>query len=103
VISLEENDQGIVISVKAQPAARRNAITGIHDGALKVAVCQAPEKGKATAAILELLAKSLGLKKRQLELLSGQTSPHKKILITGIGAVELTEKIAKLLEDLVSP
>ena len=87
----------------AQPAARRNAITGVHDGALKVAVGQAPEKGKATAAILELLAKSLGLKKRQLELLSGQTLPHKKILITGIGAVELAEKIGKLLEDSVSP
>ena len=72
-------------------------MTGVHDGALKVAVSQAPEKGKATAAIVNVLADSLGIKKNQIELLSGQTSTHKKFLIRGIDLEELTKRISELL------
>ena len=100
MIPLEQTSDGVVLCIKAHPGARRNAITGTHDGALKVAVSQAPEKGKATAAILALLAKSLGLKKNQFELLSGQTSTQKKILIRGISAEELTQKIQAVLGEL---
>jgi uncharacterized protein (TIGR00251 family) len=102
VIPLEEIENGIVLCVKAHPAARRNAITGTHDGALKVAVSQAPEKGKATLAILDVIAKSLELKKSQVELLSGQTSTHKKFLIRGISADDLAARIAMILNDLES-
>ena len=102
MIPLEETEQGIVLCVKAHPGARRNAITGTHDGALKVAVSQAPEKGKATQAILEVIAKSLGLKKNQVELLSGQTSTHKKCLIVGISADELSTRIAAIVSELES-
>lgn len=100
MIPLEQTANGIVLCVKAHPGARRNAITGIHDGALKVAVTQAPEKGKATKAILDLLAKVLGLKKNQVNLLSGQTSTQKKILISGVPAEELAAKMASLLGEL---
>ena len=72
-------------------------MTGVHDGALKVSVSQAPEKGKATAAIVNVLADSLGIKKNQIELLSGQTSTHKKFLIRGIDLEELTKRISELL------
>ena len=50
MIRLVTNSSGVVLPVKAQAGARRNAITGEHDGALKVAVSQVPEKGKANAA-----------------------------------------------------
>ncbi len=100
MVSLEQTANGLVLSVKAQPGARRNGVTGVHDGALKVAVCQAPEKGKATAAIIVVLAESLGVKKNQIELLSGQTSTHKKFLIRGIQLDELTKRISDLLTGL---
>ena len=102
MIPLEMTEDGIDLSVKAHPGARRNAVTGIHDGALKVAVSQAPEKGKATAAVIEVLAKSLGLKKNQIELISGQTSTHKRVRISGITPEELTTRISALLADLES-
>ena len=100
MIPLEQTSDGVVLCIKPHPGAHRNAITGSHDGALKVAVSQAPEKGKAMAAILALLAKSLRLKKNQFELLSGQTSTQKKILIRGISAEELTQKIQAVLGEL---
>lgn len=97
MIPLEETADGVIVSVKGQPGARRNAIVGVHDGALKVAVCQAPEKGKATTAILEVLATSLGLKKSQIELVSGPTSVHKKVLVRTISSQQLLEKLTAIL------
>jgi len=73
-----------VIAVRAQPGAKKNGITGEHDGALNVSVTQAPEKGKANKAIVEVLAKQLGLKKSQVSLLSGQTTQQKRFLLSGV-------------------
>jgi len=52
-----------------------------------------PEKGKANRAIAELLAKTLGLKKSQITLLSGETDSHKKFLLTGVTEEEIRRKI----------
>ena len=100
MVSVEQTEKGLVLSVKAQPGARRNGVTGVHDGALKVAVSQAPEKGKATAAIIDVLAESLGIKKNQIDLLSGPTSTHKKFLIRNVDLDEITKRISELLDSL---
>lgn len=97
-ISLEETAVGIVVPVKAQPGARRNGITGAHDGLLKVAVTQAPEKGKANEAIVAVLADQLGLSRSQIELVSGPTSPRKRFLVTGISLDELAQRIDAILD-----
>jgi uncharacterized protein len=83
-IQIEPHPEGVVIAVRAQPGAWKNGITGEHDGALKVSVTQAPEKGKANKALIEVIAKGLGLKKSQVSLLSGETSQRKKFLLCGV-------------------
>ena len=92
-IQLDATPSGIVLPVKAQPGARRNGITGEHAGALKVAVTQAPEKGKANDAIIDVLVEALGLKRNQIELISGATSPQNKFLVTGLTRQELDARI----------
>ncbi len=89
MIRLELHPEGVLLAVRASPGARRDEIRGEHDGALKVAVTQAPEKGKANKAIIELLAKRLRLRRSQIELLSGATSSQKHFLIRGVTADEL--------------
>ena len=96
MIALEPHADGVILPVKAHAGARRNAIEGVHDGSLRVSVTQAPEKGKANKAIAELLAKALKLRKSQLELVAGETSPQKKFLIRGVTGNELTTKIEEL-------
>ncbi|MDR1925813.1 MAG: DUF167 domain-containing protein [Planctomycetaceae bacterium] len=78
--------EGVLLEVRAHPAAKRNEIKGCHNGALKVYVTQAPEKGKANKSIKELLAKSLKIKSSQIELVSGETSSSKKFLLRNIDA-----------------
>ncbi len=93
MIELEQSANGVLLPVQAQPKARKNGLAGIHDGRLKVAVTQAPEKGKANDALVKVLASSLGLCRSQIELFSGATSSKKMFLITGVELPELRQRI----------
>lgn len=97
MIELASHPQGCVLPVKAQPSGKRNAITGTHNGMLKVSVTQAPEKGKANRAVAEVLCRQLGLRPAQLELIAGETSPQKRFLVRDIGSTELAARIAAAL------
>src|SRR5690348_2423084 len=88
---------GVIIPVHAQPGARKNGITGIHAGRLKVAVTQAPEKGRANQALIKLLAELLDLKRSQISLVAGATSNHKKFLISGVDMATLQARLLALL------
>lgn len=96
MIHVSDHAEGCVLPVRAQPGARRNAIVGEHNGALKVAVTAAPEQGKANDAIAAVLAKALNLKSSQIELLSGPASRDKKFLIRGMESVSLASMISRL-------
>lgn len=96
-IQLELTDGGVILPVAARPGAKKNGVTGTHDGALKVSVTQVPEKGKANGALIQVLAKALGLKKSQVQLVSGQTSTRKKFQISGVDCATLRERIDRVL------
>jgi uncharacterized protein len=98
VIELESHPEGVILPVRAQAGAKRNGIQGTLDGALKVSVTQAPEKGKANKAIQDVLAEELGLKRSQIELLSGETSSQKRFLIRRLSVNELRERIGAAVE-----
>ncbi len=70
--------------MRATPGAKRNAITGIHDGMLKISVTAPPDDGRANAAIVALLAKSLKISKSRVQLLSGPTQRQKKFMLVDV-------------------
>jgi uncharacterized protein (TIGR00251 family) len=92
-LALAAHPDGTILPVRAHAAASRSEIRGVRAGSLHVAVTQAPEKGKANKAIIALLARSLGLRKSQLELLSGETSPQKRLLVRGLAPAELARRL----------
>jgi uncharacterized protein (TIGR00251 family) len=93
-VVLEAARGGVLLLVQAKPKASRNGLAGIHAGRLKVAVTAAPEKGKANAAVLVVLAESLGLRRAQVSLAAGETGPRKTVLVTGVDVDELRRRIA---------
>ncbi|MCI0641251.1 MAG: DUF167 domain-containing protein [Gemmataceae bacterium] len=99
MIQIQDHEEGCVLSVRAQPGARRNGLVGEQNNALKVAVTAPPDQGKANQAIVELLREELNLKRSQVAILSGLTSRDKRILIRGIKAAELAKKLELLLHD----
>ncbi|MEW4489836.1 DUF167 domain-containing protein [Thalassoglobus sp. JC818] len=94
----QQQDQ-ILLRVKAIPGARRSGIVDVHDGSLKVAVTQVAEKGKANQAIRKLLSKSLKISQSNLSLVSGETSSKKVFAIKNTSASELKEAILNALSS----
>ena len=99
MIALIPHAEGVVLPVKVSPGARRAGLLGVHDGMLRVAVTAAPEQGKATAAVLELLAEGLSLRRAQLTVLTGATSPRKRILVRGITEESLRAALDRALAE----
>lgn len=83
MLDLKVHKQAVSLKVRVQPKASRDAILGEHNGALKVAVTAAPEKGKANKAVAELLAKTLRVPKSNITLVAGATSRVKMFAVTG--------------------
>jgi len=97
MIAITEQADGCILPVRAQPGSRRAGLISEQAGALKVAVTAAPEQGKANKAIAEVLRQALGLKRSQIELVSGATSREKRFFLRGIGKEELARRIEQLL------
>ena len=96
---IESHPLGATFLLRASPGAKRNAITGVHQQQLKVSVTQAPEKGKANKALLAVVAEQLGLRKSQLEILSGETSSEKRVLVHAITPDALSSLISQVLHS----
>ena len=75
--------EGVLVALRVQPKASRARIVGLHGNALKLAVTEAPEKGKANEAVVELLADALGIAKSRLEITAGLASRNKTALVRG--------------------
>lgn len=71
------------IVIRVRPGASRTAVGGCHDGALVVRVAARAVDGQATEAALAALAKALGVRRRDVVLVSGATSRTKVIDVTG--------------------
>jgi uncharacterized protein (TIGR00251 family) len=96
MIELAATRDGLLLPVKVEAGSRRNAVLGERDGALNVCVTQAPEKGKANQAVVEIVAKALGLRKSQIQVATGPTSPRKRLLVSDISVEELSAKLREL-------
>jgi len=96
-VELQSHPHGVVVPIRAHPGARRNALLGVREGMLRIAVTAAPEKGKANQAIAALLGRELGLAKSSIELIAGETSSHKRFLLIGANRESIDATIDQLL------
>ncbi|XXF75471.1 DUF167 domain-containing protein [Myxococcaceae bacterium GXIMD 01537] len=78
--------EGVELAILVQPRASRTRVVGEHDGQLKVQLAAPPVDGEANAALVEFLAKALGVPRRQVELVSGDASRRKRVVVRGIDA-----------------
>ncbi|HEU0150178.1 MAG TPA: DUF167 domain-containing protein [Bradyrhizobium sp.] len=94
---------GVQLAVRVTPRGGRDAIDGIETlsddrSVLKLRVRAVAEGGEANRAVIELLAKSLGVSKAAIRLRSGATSRLKQVVISGDPAA-LDVALAKLTSD----
>ncbi|MBI3682919.1 MAG: DUF167 domain-containing protein [Acidobacteria bacterium] len=75
----------MTLKVKVIPGSSRTEMTGVMaDGTIKIRVAAPPEKGKANAELCAFLARHYGVPRRNVEILTGETSARKQVLIRGL-------------------
>jgi len=96
---LSARGDGVLLQVSVMPNAKRTEVDGLHDGALRVRLAAPPIDGRANEALVAWLAKSLGVPKRDVELLRGESSRRKQVAI----AVSLEVAAAWVAEQCRDP
>ncbi len=74
---------GVYLNIHVQPAARREAVCGLHGEAIKIALRAPAQDGKANMALIDFVARQLNLPKSDIRLVSGFTSRRKRMFIGG--------------------
>jgi uncharacterized protein YggU (UPF0235/DUF167 family) len=82
------------ITVKVAAGASVNAIRGWQDQCLRVSLVTAPERGKANAALIAMLARALGIAKSDIAILRGEHSARKTLAITGLSGADIIARLA---------
>lgn len=87
--------QGIILTLHIQPRSSRNEVCGIHENALKIRLTSPPVDGAANKLCREFLADLLDVPKSAVEIISGETSRHKRVRITGADP----ERLNRIIES----
>lgn len=81
------------LAIKAIPNAPRNEVVGWLGEALKVKVHAPPVEGRANEALCEFLAAELGLPRRAVTVLRGDTSRQKTLRVDGLTPAEVRARL----------
>jgi uncharacterized protein (TIGR00251 family) len=84
------------INVKLQPRSSRDDVIGWNEeGALRVRVKAPPVDGAANSALIQVLARTLGVTKSRVKLVSGATARNKVVEIEGISGEQLATRLSR--------
>jgi len=81
--ALSEGRGGLYVNIHAQPGARRPQLRGMHGDAVKIAVAEAAQDGKANEAIIRFVADALDLARAEVAVASGHSSRRKRLFLHG--------------------
>jgi uncharacterized protein (TIGR00251 family) len=89
MVEITELNNYVEFQVRVIPRASKTEIIGEMAGAVKVRISSPPVDGAANAELVKLFAKTLGVAKSNVEIVSGQTSKTKRIRINGVTALQM--------------
>lgn len=85
-LTVRDDDGSVRFAVRVQPRASRSEIAGVHGDAMKVRLSAPPVDGAANAALVELIAEALGVGRRAVRIVSGESSRSKVVEVEGVTA-----------------
>lgn len=78
-----QHADGVSIQLRVQPRASRDAVVGLHEGAVKIALTAPPVDGEANDALIAFLARRLGVPRRDVVLERGASGRTKCVRVRG--------------------
>lgn len=97
--AVEEREGAVRFRVRVVPRASRDEVAGLQGEALRVRLTAPPVEGAANRALVDFLAKRLGVRKGQVRILSGETSRDKVVAVEGLSAEEVQARLLGRAED----
>lgn len=82
------------LRLRVVPGAGSAGVVGRHGDGWKVRVTAPPERGRANAAVVELVATTLALPRASVSLVSGHGGRDKILELAGISETELEGRLA---------
>ncbi len=95
MVQIRDTPGGASFTVKVQPRAKKNAVTGEVGDALKLSLTAPPVEGRANEACVEFLAETLGVSRSSVTIAAGQSSRNKLIRVAGLSAAEVRRRLEK--------
>jgi uncharacterized protein (TIGR00251 family) len=83
------------LTVKVTPGASRDGVVGWLGDAVKVAVREPAERGRANAAVERVLAAALDVPAASVRIAAGGTSPRKVVVVDGLEADEVHRRLGR--------
>lgn len=96
------SDNGVVITLDVSAGCKNDAFPAGYNSWRKALVCHVAARavgGKANRAILDLVARTFGVPKSSVSIISGATSSTKRIEILGISRDDIISRLSDLLES----
>lgn len=87
-----------ILDVKVIPRAGKTGLAGIRDNLLLIRLAAAPVEGAANAALVDVLARTLGVPRRQVAIVSGEKSRTKRVKVIGVTAALVRERLGLAAE-----
>lgn len=82
-----------LLKLHVTPRGSKNEIVGWREDVLCVKITAPPVEGSANAAIVKFIADCLGLRKNQVELVSGEKSREKMLRVDGRTMEEIRDRV----------
>ena len=83
------------ITLSVQPKARRAGVTVSEASVVTVRVSAVAEKGKANAAVVEELARAIGLPVSAVEIVRGHSGRDKVVVVEGLTQDEAMRRLQR--------
>ncbi|MEW6600523.1 MAG: DUF167 domain-containing protein [Nitrospirota bacterium] len=84
----DRSKEHLTIKIKVEPRSSKSGVIGPYGDGLKVKLTSPPVEGKANKELIEVLAKEFGIPKKDVEIISGQSSKNKIVRLIGVKSID---------------
>jgi len=84
MVDIKETEHGVIFHIHIVPRSAKCEVAGVQGDALKLRITAPPVEGQANTECIRFLSDILGVRKKQVTILSGHKSKKKTVAIEGV-------------------
>lgn len=92
-LSVRDAQSGAAIIIQVQPRASKDEVAGLQGDAIKIRLTAPPVDGAANEALVKFLAKTLGVRPADVEIVAGHSSRRKVVSIVGLTPAQVQDRL----------